>query len=194
MHNLYTALRLLVALSIASVIGLGGTLVALDADAGTEAVAIGPWVAHLPVGIGVANPYTRAVLARSGAVPLAATESIVLTARHDSEGRPLRPECDYVLASARIDSRWWTLTLSDTDGNVIGEPETRHAFNSANVLRASDGSFTVVLSPRAAPGNWLPSAGAHSAMLKMRLYDTGLYTNGGLPEASLPSITRGECA
>lgn len=194
MGQIFFSFKLLLTLCVASIVGLGGTWIVLESEIGIESVQVGPWVSRLPVGAGIANPYARAALARSGAIPVAATEAITFVARTDGEGRPLSPSCSYTLSSSRIDARWWTLTVSNGEGTLIENPMHRHAFTSDNVVRAEDGTFTIMLSREAAPGNWLPAGDDGPLTLTLRLYDTPLYTNGALGEAPLPAIDRGACA
>lgn len=194
MGRIFFSFKLLVSLCVASVVGLGGTWIMLESGAAIESVQVGPWVSRLPVGQGVANPYARAALARSGEIPIAATEAITFVARTDAEGRPLSSACSYTLNSDRIIARWWTLTVRDANGELIDNPMRRHSFTSDNVVREKDGSFSVTLSSEAAPGNWLPSGGPGRLVLTLRLYDTPLYTNGALQESPLPTISRSACA
>lgn len=194
MYQIFFSLNLLISLAIATVVGLGGTWLMLEADLAVEKVEIGPWTAHIPVGRGQANPYVRAAVARTGAIPLAATEALSFVATTDDKGNPFSSTCSYQIASSRIDSRWWTITLSQPDGKLIPAPMARHAFNSNNVLRKKDGTFAIQVSGQPQSGNWLPSGKAGSFFLTLRLYDTALYTNGGFADTALPSIEQGACS
>lgn len=188
-----TALNLPLALAIALLVGLAGTWRSITGDAGVEVIDAGSWRTEIRIGTADANPYVRAAVARSGEIPMLATESIVFHTNLDRAGLPLRGNCIYRLNGGWIDARWWTLTLTDDKGNPVGGPGERHAVNSQGLVRGGDGSFEIILSRMARPGNWLPSADANRLGLVLRLYDTPLYTNGGLEEIALPVITREIC-
>jgi len=187
------AFNLVLALVIAVVVGLGGTWYALTYEKGVETVIAGPWRAVIEVGTVEPNPYARAVLARTGAIPMVATESIVFRTSTDSRGELLRGACVYRLRGDVIEARWWTLTVTDEKGRQpIRDPGT-HAMTSVGVVRDQEGKFEIVLSPTARPGNWLSTGGMPRLALALRLYDTPLYVNGGLDDIVLPSIAREQC-
>jgi hypothetical protein len=70
----------------------------------------------------------------------------------------------------------------------------RQGFTSQEVMRRSDGSFEVTVSPRARAGNWLPSGGVERYLLVLRLYDTpiGAATRTGR-DAPMPAVIRKAC-
>lgn len=181
------------AVAVALVVGLGGTWYALSAKRGIETVVIGPWRATIEITPSGANPYVRAALARSGEMPVLATEAIVFSAVRDSRGEPLRAACAYRLAGGWVDARWWTLTVTDDRGRPLPEDDGPRTVNSAAVLRDGAGRFDIVLSAAARPGNWLSGRGGDRLGLVLRLYDTPLYVNGGLPHAGLPQIVAEQC-
>ena len=57
----------------------------------------------------------------------------------------------------------------------------RHGFTSQEIIRRADGSFDIMIGPRARPGNWLPTGGVERYVLVLRLYDTpiGVATRSG---------------
>lgn len=93
-----------------------------------------------------------------------------------------------------MDARWWTITVGERGGGAAAEAPGRHALNSSEVIRAGDGGFTITLSGAARPGNWITLEGVQRPAITLRLYDTPLYVNGGLPDVPLPAITRGDCS
>lgn len=187
------AINLAVALSIALIVGLGGTWYALTFEKGVETVTSGPWRALIEIGTSDANPYARAILARTGAIPMLATESVVFRATTDSRGNTLRGACEYRLRGGRIDTRWWTLTVTDNRGRLPAGDPAPHAVTNVGVVRDADGEFEITLSPAARPGNWLATRGMAKLELAFRLYDTPLYINGGLKDIVMPSITPERC-
>ena len=186
------AFNLALALIIALLAGLGGTWYALSYQQGVETVSAGPWRAAIEIGPAGANPYVRAMLARTGAIPMLATESIVFRTANDSRGQPLRGACVYRLRGQWIDTRWWTLTVTDEEGGPLSS-DGPHAATSLGVVRDKQGGFEVTLSPKARPGNWLASGGPGRRTLTLRLYDTPLYLTGGLEEIVLPEIVTESC-
>lgn len=187
------AFNLFLALLIALVVGLGGTWYALTYEMGVETVVVGPWRAVIEVGTAEPNPYARAILARTGAIPMLATESISFRALTDSRGEPLRGACVYQLRGDLIDARWWTLTVTDDKGRRPVRHPASNTATSIGVVRDQDGQFEITLSPTARPGNWLSTGGMARLALTLRLYDTPLYVSGGLADAALPSITLEGC-
>jgi hypothetical protein len=86
-------------------------------------------------------------------------------------------------------ARFWTLTLYDPLGRLIGNSIDRQGFTSEEIVRRSDGSFDIVVAPRTRAGNWLPTNGVERYVLMLRLYDSpvGVATRAAR-EAPMPSI------
>ena len=61
--------------------------------------------------------------------------------------------------------------MYDPQGRLIGNAIERQGFTSQEIVRNADGSFDVVVAPRARAGNWLPTNGVDSYLLVLRLYD-----------------------
>ena len=59
-------------------------------------------------------------------------------------------------------ARFWTLTLYDPQGRLIGNSIDRQGFTSQEVVRRADGSFDIAVAPRTRAGNWLPTNGVDS--------------------------------
>mgnify|MGYP001809776472 CR=1 FL=1 len=184
--------NLLVAIIIAAAVGFGSALMVLDRERIFGAVTRGAWTAWPALGSPSADPYSRAELARSGTVPLGSGEGIAFLADSDDSGAPLSGRCDYRVAGQTPPARLWTLTAEDGEGNLYETPARRSGFNSREILRREDGSFTITVAADVAPGNWLPVAGDGPIRLTLRLYDTPL-TSSGIGEAALPTIERGSC-
>ena len=88
-------------------------------------------------------------------------------------------------------TRFWTLTLYDPQGHLIGNAIERQGFTSQEIVRSADGSFDVVVAPRARAGNWLPTNGVDSYLLVLRLYDSpvGVATRAAR-EAPMPAVVQ----
>jgi len=146
-------------LVVAAVVGLGSTYLALTRGAAFGALRIGAWTAWPKTGTQDADPYARASIARSGRLPIALGDGLTFIARADDNGRTLDGRCDVVLSGVTPAARYWTLTLYSLKGDLVANSLHRYYFTSQEVVRNGDGSFVVVIAPRANPGNWLPTGG-----------------------------------
>jgi hypothetical protein len=175
-------------------LGLAVTFVTLERGFGFGAVRAGPWTAWPRVGGSDIDPYARAVLSRTGEIPLANAQGIAFYARVDDSGAPLSGSCDYSISGAVPAARFWTLTLTDPSGRLIENAAHRYAFTSAEILRRGDNSFGIAIAPAARPGNWLPSQAGERFVLVLKLYDAiSSASPSGLAGATTPAITRGRC-
>jgi hypothetical protein len=162
----------LLTLMIAAAVGLGVTWFAVANGMGFGAITIGAWTAQPKTGTSDIDPYARAVVARSGQLPIGSGDGVAFIARTDERGRPLDGRCDVSVSGTTPAARFWTLTVYDEDGRLVGNSVGRHGFTSQEVMRDADGRFEVRLAPRARAGNWLPTGGIEHYVLIMRLYDT----------------------
>lgn len=199
---------------------LGATLGLASANWATRGrypfggVTLNAWTAWPKIGSREADPYVRAIHARTGEIPLALGEGLLLTALTDDAGRRLDPSCRYRIAGATPPARAWTLTVErgrhpksadhkpaeaqaaeSQAAKPQAGPPPRTGFTSTEVLRDRDGRFSVVVSPDVQPGNWLPMPeGDGSIRLVLRLYDTPVAASTGVLEREgVPSITREDC-
>jgi len=184
----------LFALIVAGAVGLGLTYFALTRGAAFGALTIGSWTAWPKTGTADADPYARASIARTGQLPVALGDGVFFNARSDDNGLALDGRCDVVLSGVTPAARFWTLSLYSTDGELIANSIDRYGFTSQEIVRRADGSFEIVVSARATPGNWLPTAGVDRYMLVLRLYDTavGVATKAGR-EVPMPAIETRSC-
>ncbi len=183
----------LFALAVAAAVGLSATYFALTRGAAFGALTIGSWTAWPKTGTSDADPYARATIARTGQLPLALGDGVSFTAQSDDTGKLLDGRCDIVLSGVTPAARFWTLTLYNGDGELVTNSVQRYGFSSQEIVRYADGSFEIVVAPRAQPGNWLPTGGIDRYALVLRFYDTavGVSTKAGR-ELPMPSIvTRG---
>ncbi|MCJ2065314.1 DUF1214 domain-containing protein [Methylobacterium sp. J-088] len=183
-------------------LALGGALGLASADWATSGgypfggVQVGAWTAWPRAGAANADPYTRAVNARRGEIPLAVGEGLLLTAAADDAGQALDAACTYRIGGGTPPARAWTITVAGRGSREPGRPTLREGFTSTEVLRSAEGRFAVVLAPDVQPGNWLPSPRASGPVrLALRLYDTPAAASAGsLDRSSVPAITRLGCA
>lgn len=185
----------LFAFAVAAAVGLGATWLSLTRGAAFGAVTLGAWTAWPRTGTVGIDPYARAMIARSGELPIGVGDGVAFYAQADDQGKTFDGRCDVDISGITPTARFWTLTLYDLEGKLVANSINRHGFTSQEIIRSSDGSFTIRLGPRARYGNWLPTGGVDRYILVLRLYDTavGVATRAGR-EAPMPAIMARECA
>jgi hypothetical protein len=185
----------LLAFAVAAVIGLGTTWLVLKEGVSYGGVTVGAWTAWPKNGTPGVDPYSRAMLARSGELPVGSGDGVTFYARTDDSGRPFDGRCDVDLVGTTPQARFWTLTLYDPEGQLVANSVRRFGFTSQEVVRSANGTFDITIGPRARPGNWLPTGGVERYVLALRLYDTpvGLATRSGR-DVPMPAITQRGCA
>ncbi len=185
---------ILLALAIAAAIGLGGTWIALTRGTAYGGVTIGAWTAWPKNGTLGIDPYSRAMVARTGELPVGSGDGVAFYARADDAGQPLDGRCDVLLSGITPQARFWTVTLYDPEGRLVANSAQRQGFTSQEIIRKADGSFDIMVGPRVRPGNWLPTGGVEKYLLVLRLYDTpvGVATRTGR-DAPMPSISKRTC-
>ena len=156
--------------------GLGLTWFASAGAIGFGSVRIGAWTAWPKSGTPEADPYSRAMYARTGELPLGSTDGIAFLAVSDDDGSPLNGRCDIHIKGRLPVARFWTLTVYDAQGRLIENAANRYGFTSAEVLWKPDANVEIVLAPRARSGNWIPTGGREHISAVFRFYDapTGL--------------------
>jgi len=179
---------------VAATLGLGMTWLALSKGTAFGGVTIGAWTAWPKLGTTEIDPYAHAVVAQTGRLPVGSGDGIAFLARADDQGRALDGRCEVTVSGTTPAARFWTLTLYDPDGRLVANSVSRYGFTSQEIVRRADGSFDIVIAPRARSGNWLPTAGVERYVLVLRLYDTavGVATKTGR-EAPMPAIAEGAC-
>jgi hypothetical protein len=179
---------------IAAIIGLGATWFTLTRGVAFGSLTVGAWTAWPKSGSVDIDPYARAAVARSGALPLGTGDGVAFYARTDDSGSTFDGRCDFVVSGMTPAARYWTLTLYDTAGRLVANTIDRHGFTSAEILRDINGRFAITVGPRARPGNWLPSSGAERFVLVWRLYDTPIGVASQInKEGPMPAIVRKGC-
>jgi hypothetical protein len=186
--------KTLIAGAIGLAAGLWSAESALRTSRGGEAMRIGAWTTAARAGTPEADPYTRATIERSGQIPLAPGEGLQLIARVDDSGATLNPRCVYRVGRKVPAARYWTLGIVDRLGFPIDNAAQRLVFRSSEILRDSDGGFTVAVSASAHPGNWLPIGSEEPFSLALRLYDTPFSAAAAaIDKDALPRIERESC-
>jgi hypothetical protein len=180
---------LLLSFIVAAGIGLGSTWYALTQNISFGALELGAWKGYPRNGTVSIDPYARAVIARNGELPVGSGDGVTFTAAADDDGRPFDGRCDVVVRGTTPPARYFTLTLYTPSGQLVANSLDRRGFTSQELVRDASGDFEITVSPRARPGNWLPTGGIDSYILMLRFYDTslGIATRAGR-EAPMPAI------
>jgi len=188
-----TLLKSVLVVILGTLIGLSLTYAALVQGFTFGTVKAGPWVGSPRAGSLEIDPYTRALLVRTGLIPLGAGEGVSLVAKTDSEDHALSGRCDYRLTGPMPPARYWTVSVFAPDGTLVENADERYGFTSSEVLRDASHPVEIALSTQARPGNWLPVPAA-SFVVVLRLYDSILSaTAASLDAATMPKLMRGTC-
>ena len=139
-------------LALAAVIGLGLTYYTLTRGAAFGGLSIESWTAWPKSGTTDADPYERASIARSGRLPIAMGDGVSFTLTSDDDGKSLDGRCEVVVSGITPAARFWTVTLYNRDGGLVANSTNRYGFTSQEVVRHADGSFEIVVAPRANRG------------------------------------------
>lgn len=134
---------LLLAFAVAAAVGLGTTLFALREGTPFGAFTVGAWTAWPRTGTSDIDPYARALVARSGELPMGAGDGIAFVATKDDKGAALDGRCDVAVTGITPQARFWTLTLYEPDGKLVGNSLDRHGFSSQEIVRNSEGMIDV---------------------------------------------------
>jgi hypothetical protein len=182
-------------LVLAAAIGLGATWLTLTRGVAFGALRVGAWTAWPKNGTVDIDPYARAIIARTGELPIGTGDGVAFYAHTDDGGNPLDGRCTFVVSGLTPAARYWTLTLYDVRGKLVANTIDRHGFTSAEIVRETGGRFAINVGPRARPGNWLPSGGIEQFVLVWRLYDTPIgATSLNSREAMMPAVARKSCS
>lgn len=179
-------------LAIAAAFGFGTAYLAVRAEPPVGHERIGVWEAWPSLGSRDIDPYGRASVARSGALPLAVGEGLVFLARSDDVGAVLVGSCRYSIGDEWPSARGWTLTVTDMDGRPVADPLGETGATSATVLRDASGRAAITVSHAPSAGNWL-RAPEGPFRLVLRLYDSPLSTSSAIEARQLPAIRRLGC-
>jgi hypothetical protein len=190
-----SALLVLYTFVVAGALGLSSAHWMTKGDYPFGSVRVGPWTVWPRSGSREADPYTRAVNARTGTIPIGVGEGLLLRATADDAGRALESRCIYRIGSTMPQARFWTVTLYDVAGKPAQTPLGRSSFSSAELVRNQDGGFAITLSHEAQSGNWLMMPESGEVSLVLRLYDSPASVGSAALDARvLPRIERLECA
>jgi hypothetical protein len=107
------------ALFLAAVIGLSATWLTVTRGVAFGSLKIGAWTAWPRSGSVDIDPYARAIIARSGELPIGTGDGVAFFARTDDAGNRFDGRCSFVLSGMTPSARYWTLTLYDQNGRLV---------------------------------------------------------------------------
>ena len=134
-------------------------------------IQCGAWRHYPDYGSRTANPYIRAQTQIAGPLALHRSETIYFIADRDDQGEPLRPGKNYQVEGGNLDARWWSITAYGEDHHLIPNLLNRYSYNSINVAKNRDSSWTVHLGRTEKPGNWIPTGEGRRFELVLRMYN-----------------------
>ena len=88
----------LLALALATAVGLGSTYMTSTRGTDLGTLTIGAWTARPKSGSSDIDPYSRASIARSGELPIGTGDGIAFSATSDDKKKPLDGRCDVVVS------------------------------------------------------------------------------------------------
>lgn len=159
-------------------------------------VKVGAWETSLLAGSSAADMYTRAAVAVNFLLALGRDETMYFLATKDSEGKPLRAQCTYLIEGTPPQARWWSITAYADDIFLFDAPNKHYSLNGSTAVLNTRGQFALTTGP-AANGDhfWLPTPGNRGLMLTLRLYNPEPALQAAPASLVPPSIrTVGACA
>lgn len=154
------------------------------------------WLFSDKIGAASASGVERAKVAIAGPLGLSSQEAVYFVAVTDNEGRALSSACEYRVTGGVIDTRWWSLTLYDSETqHYVPNAINRSSWNSVAIPRADNGDWDISISQTPQDGTWLPSqSGEERAFeLNLRVYNPSDVTRARLPNIELPDVERTSC-
>ncbi len=191
---LKTPLLVATALVIAFGGGIWSSLRAIEATESLGSLRIGAWETNPLAQTDAADPYAKALRARSGTFALGQAEGLVFRSVTDSAGSPLRRDCAYRLEGRFPAARLWVLQLIDGRGASLSAPAPfSSSLHGQAIIRDADGTFTLWLDRKARSGNWLKLDGEGAFAIRVTLFDTPAAGSFGLVDLAMPDIERVSC-
>jgi len=186
-------------LALAGVILLG-----LVIGAASGVIAISPasmgstdfsgWKTSTMIGSPAADPYTRAIVARTGLLALTRQETVYFTRATDEKGRPLTDKCIYRLDGGSLPTRWWSVTLYAADNYLAVNGDNAHSFDATRAGQSGEGRWSVVVGrANADKGPWISTRNSGRFTLTLRLYNPEASVLQNPASLSFPTIRTLSC-
>lgn len=182
------------AIVLGATLGAANALATIEYGAHTSFSRYGAWTHSRTAGSAAADPYTRAIVARTGLLALSAREALYFNLAEDENGEPLSEACVYDLIGREFDARWWSVTIYAADRYLVQNDDHAAAVDATRVRSEPDGGWRVRIAPvRGGAPYWLSSRNARRGFsLTLRIYNPGLEF---APSAeTLPQIVTVSCA
>ena len=183
--------RLIVAVLAGLIAGVASAFAAVRNGQSLE-VTNGPWATNPDIGSVGADPYTRAVVARTGLLALARAEAVYFIAASDDAGEALDGRCRYRVRGTALPTRWWSITAYGMDHFLLRDEQHRYSVNATTVA-AADGSFSFDIGGTAEAGAGIYVPPDQRFDLLLRLYNAAPVVLDAPATLDLPSIERLDC-
>lgn len=188
---LKTTLSICLVLALAFGGGIWSVRYVLDQFEGFNVLRIGQWTAYPALGTPDADPYAKARDARNGSLSLGIAEGLAFYSNQSNDGQTLARDCSYELSGSTLPARLWTIHAAAPDLTPLNPGEGfEAALHSLELIRDTDGRFTISIGNQARPGNWLPVNGLGPFVLVMLFYDAPVASSGSLTGLVMPTLTR----
>ena len=165
---------------------LAGVATWLTISTQSDSIRNGPWTKEI-----LGESHSDGMYARARAFSkwaLRPSEAIYFSTTEDSNGKTLSNGCTYRIEGRDPDSRWWSITPYKSL-KLISNSQNRYSFSKTTVTRRADGSWTILLSRREQPENWLPLSQEDGPLaIFLRCYNPSSQLLENPAEAILPEI------
>ena len=154
------------------------------------------WLYSDKVGAPAASNVERARFAIGGPLALSAKEVVYFVSVTDEDGAALQANCDYKVSGREIESRWWSITVYDSETqHYIPNALNRSSWNSASIPRSASGEWVIDVSPHQQDTTWLPTHqnSEKPIELMLRIYNPSDATRALLPNIDLPRVEKVSC-
>jgi hypothetical protein len=185
------------AVIVGLVIGGGGAIYALKhSTIGGDSYR--GWMGSKLTGSTAADPYTRAMIAKSGLLALNRSETIYFTLTKDEHGRALTQNCAYQLKGGPFPARWWSVTIYAADDYLPKNHDGAFSIDDTRTQKDPGGGWTAAVSlQRPGPGgapNWISTWDAGNFSLTLRLYNPSPEAAADPHVIAFPQITTQSCS
>lgn len=190
-------LALLVSLGVA--LGAGSAAMMLSSGglgSGLGSETVQGWTGNHLTGAKAADPYTRAIVAKTGLLALTQTEAMYFTRSTDEQGRPLNESCVYVLSGGAMPARWWSVTIYDAHHYLpVNGQDAQSVDMTRMATRASPtGQWTArIAADRGEASDWISSKNAGKFSLTLRLYNPQEKARTDFASIPFPTVKTVSC-